>query len=138
MFHQVSSSGLRSRAISRATRRFGFQDRVAKVASYTLHYRLCSLPFVGKDDFEIEKQLQKQGFNRGYKVCGSPEEQVRQIREAIPPPLAKAIGTSINEHVKALLGGVEDARVQGIDMGSRKRGAEDGSQERSPKRICKD
>jgi hypothetical protein len=52
--------------------------------------------------------------------------------------LAKAIGSSINEHVKALLGGVEDARVQGIDTGSRKRGAEDGSQERYPKRICKD
>ena len=71
-------------------------------------------------------------------MCGSPGEQVRQIREAMPPPLAKAIGSSINEHVKALLRGVEDAGVQHIDMGSRKRGAEYGSQERSPKRICKD
>jgi site-specific DNA-cytosine methylase len=83
----------------------------------------CSPTSVGKGDSGIERELRVQGFKRGYNVCGS--QQVRHIREAIPPPLAKAIASSINEHVNALIGGVEDVRTKDFEMGSRKRKAAD-------------
>ena len=50
----------------------------------------CS-PAPEKTNDAIEEELRVQGFKRTYKVNGSWTEKVRQIREPISPPLAKAI-----------------------------------------------
>lgn len=50
---------------------------------------------------------------------------MKNIRRAFPPPLARAIANSIQNHVDAVVEGVESVWEQGIATAAKKRKADD-------------
>jgi DNA (cytosine-5)-methyltransferase 1 len=47
----------------------------------------------------IEEMLRLQSFSMGWKVCGSYQQQARQVGNATPPLLAEVIGRAIGEQI---------------------------------------
>lgn len=75
----------------------------------------------GRRRLSILEALLLQGFPRNFVLLGNLSEQVTQVSNAVPPPLAKAIGASIHKtlyrrrtDVQALL--LEFARRRGRDF----------------------
>lgn len=48
-----------------------------------------------KRRLSVYEAMRLQGFPKEYELCGTLSDQIRLVSDAVPPPLAEAIGTSI-------------------------------------------
>lgn len=53
----------------------------------------------GQRRLSIYEAMQLQGFPHAYELTGSLSSQITQVSEAVPPPLARAIATSLRAHM---------------------------------------
>lgn len=53
----------------------------------------------GKRRLSILEAMLLQGFPETYRICGSLSDQITQISDAVPPPLARVLGISINQSI---------------------------------------
>ena len=83
----------------------------------------------------LQCALRERGFKDGYKLCGDQETQLRRIREAIPPPMAKAIAHSIFEHFDNVIERVNFLRAEEAGESRKKRKALEGLQSERNKKV---
>lgn len=62
----------------------------------------------------IMERLRWQGFKDDYHLVGDRDTQIRQIHTALPPPMSKAIASSLCEHIDAVKQKVAELQTQKI------------------------
>jgi hypothetical protein len=87
-----------------------------------------------KNRSDVELELRSQGFRYNYRLVGDQATKTRQIRKALPPPLANAVGGCVSEHIQEVLDKVTDLKEQD-PAHPQKRSAEEELPIESPKKV---